>query len=181
MMCPLQGGNTGSWNLGRISNSSGCLDCISKRAHRGSSDRIASRIYDGRCKRTSTLAGLNPPKISHSSKCRSDDRTDSSSPSPELRPSKIVGRCQHIHAYLVHYHSFLCLAIAQRAATDDAFVLMGRSTRLPSVGCIFAYLGDTHRRCSTCYACRVPSTIVSLPKSPCSVKCWTRCFHSTIV
>src|SRR2546430_2798691 len=40
---------------------------------------------------------------------------------------------------------------------------------------------DTHRWCSTCYACRVPSTIVSLPKSPCSIKCWTRCFHSTIV
>src|SRR5947199_19115 len=177
----LQSRNTGSRNMGRISSLGVCLDRISKRTHRRSANRIASRIHDGRGKRTSALAWLSPPEVSHPSKCCSDHWLDSSGISPELRPSKIVGRCQHLHAYLVHYHSFLCLTIAQRAATDDPFVLMGRPTRLPSVGCIFADLGHTHRWCSTCYACRVSSPIVSLPNFLCSVNCWTRCFHSTIV
>ena len=139
------------------------MDRVSKRTHRRSANRIAGRIHDGRGERTSALAWLSPPEISHSSKCCSDHRLDSSSLSPKLRPSKIVGSCQHLHAHLVHYHSFLCPTIAQRAATGDPFVLMGRPTRLPGVGCIFADLGDTHRWCSTCYACRVSSTVVSLP------------------
>src|SRR5207302_6172632 len=146
-------------------NPGGCLDRVSKRTHRRSANRIAGRIHDGRGERTSALAWLSPPEISHSSKCCSDHRLDSSSLSPELRPSKIVGRCQHLHAHLVHYYSFLCPTIAQRAATDDPIVLLAWVARLSFAGRISAELGHTHRRCSTCYSCRVSSAIASLPNS----------------
>src|SRR6266516_4722327 len=161
----LQSSNTGSRNMGRISSLGVCLERISKRTHRRSANRIASRIHDGRGKRTSALAWLSPPEVSHPSKCCSDHMLDSSGISPELRPSKIVGRCQHLHAYLVHYHSFLCLTIAQRAATDDPIVLLAWVARLSFAGRLSADLGQTHRRCSTCYSCRVSSAIVSLPNS----------------
>src|SRR5207247_10106323 len=127
-----------------------------------SSNRIASRVHDGRGKRTSALARLGPPEISHSSKCCSDHRPDCSSLSYELRPSKIVGRCQHLHAYLVHYHSFLCPTVAQRTATDDPIVLLAWVARLSFADRSSADdLGHTHRRCTTRYSSSVSSAIVA--------------------
>src|SRR5436853_456600 len=66
---------------------------------------------------------------------------------------------------LVHEHSFLFSTVAQRTATDDPIVLLAWVARVSFAGRISADLGHTHRRCSTCYSCRVSSAIVSLPNS----------------